>query len=104
MSNEDLLKILEAHGQQFLHSFDTPVPHGKRKDSPGRDSERITKKKRVEAEYKEESEEEEWATSEEEEEGEEKDNGSDDDLEADGSSDEGEEASEQFLLTRYIIV
>ncbi|CDO74077.1 hypothetical protein BN946_scf185043.g127 [Trametes cinnabarina] len=34
MSSEDLLKFLEAHGQQFLQSFDTPVVIGKRKD-PG---------------------------------------------------------------------
>ena len=48
MSNEDLLKVLEAHGQQFLQLFGTTVSIGKRKESPINDPSRPPKKKRVE--------------------------------------------------------
>ena len=62
MSTEDLLKILEAHGQQFMQSFDTPTTiTGKRKDSSERLIGPSRKKKRMELEEKEEEEnEEEW--------------------------------------------
>ena len=48
MSTDDLLKLLEAHGQQFLQSFDTPVTLGKRKDVSHKAAERSAKKTRVE--------------------------------------------------------
>ena len=62
MSTEDLLKILEAHGQQFMQSFDTPITiTGKRKDSSERLIGPSRKKKRMELEEKEEEDnEEEW--------------------------------------------
>ncbi|KAI0829415.1 hypothetical protein BC628DRAFT_1480646 [Trametes gibbosa] len=56
MSSEDLLKLLEAHGQQFLQSFESPVVIGKRKVAVETASERKQKKpKRLE-----ESEDQEW--------------------------------------------
>ncbi|KAH9922025.1 uncharacterized protein BXZ73DRAFT_87477 [Epithele typhae] len=58
MPDQDLLKVLEAHGQQFLQSFETTTVVGKRKKGPHSTLDRaISKKKRVE----EASEEEEWA-------------------------------------------
>ncbi|TBU40465.1 hypothetical protein BD309DRAFT_927106 [Dichomitus squalens] len=57
MANKDLLKILEAHGQQFLQSFDTPVTIGKRKDGPTTTEDRSTRKKN----RQEDESEEEWA-------------------------------------------
>ncbi|EIW61745.1 uncharacterized protein TRAVEDRAFT_70032 [Trametes versicolor FP-101664 SS1] len=63
MASEDLLKLLEAHGQQFLHSFDSPVVIGKRKDTSQFGSDRKqkkSKKAKVVEESEEEAEEEEW--------------------------------------------
>lgn len=63
MASEDLLKLLEAHGQQFLQSFDSPVVIGKRKDTSQFGSDRKqkkSKKAKVVEESEEEAEEEEW--------------------------------------------
>lgn len=63
MASEDLLKLLEAHGQQFLQSFDSPVVIGKRKDTSRLGSDRKqkkSKKAKVVEESEEEAEEEEW--------------------------------------------
>ncbi|PIL36738.1 hypothetical protein GSI_00427 [Ganoderma sinense ZZ0214-1] len=57
MADEDLLKILEAHGQQFLQSFDSRVAMGKRKEGPTSTTARSAKKKKVD----EPESEEEWA-------------------------------------------
>lgn len=57
MSDEDLLKILEAHGQQFMQSFDNHVTMGKRKEGPITTSSRSYKKKK----HDESQSEEEWA-------------------------------------------
>ncbi|KAI0751323.1 hypothetical protein C8Q80DRAFT_1156638 [Daedaleopsis nitida] len=59
MANDDLLRLLEAHGQQFLQSFETSAVTGKRKETSGQDSERSIKKKRTQADPGRE-EEEEW--------------------------------------------
>ncbi|KAH9938652.1 uncharacterized protein B0H18DRAFT_1112782 [Fomitopsis serialis] len=59
MANPDkdkLLRALEAHGQQFLGSFASPIVMGKRKDTSSTEKRR-TKKKRVE----EVESEEEWS-------------------------------------------
>ncbi|TFY52114.1 hypothetical protein EVJ58_g10190 [Rhodofomes roseus] len=53
---DELLRILENHGQQFLGSFNSPVVMGKRKDTSGVDRKR-TKKQRV----REPDPEEEWS-------------------------------------------
>ncbi|KAH9894238.1 hypothetical protein C8Q73DRAFT_790800 [Cubamyces lactineus] len=58
MSSEDVLKLLEAHGQQFLQSFDTPVVIGKRKDCVQPKSER--KQKKLRKAQEEEVAEDEW--------------------------------------------
>ncbi|KAI9001166.1 hypothetical protein BD414DRAFT_24507 [Trametes punicea] len=58
MSNEDLLKLLEARGQQFLQSFDTPVIIGKRKDGDASTCGQKQKKLKVDLV---EDEEEEWS-------------------------------------------
>ncbi|KAJ8501465.1 hypothetical protein ONZ51_g584 [Trametes cubensis] len=58
MSSEDLLKLLEAHGQQFLQSFDTPVVIGKRKDAVQSRSGR--KQKKLKKAQEQEVAEEEW--------------------------------------------
>lgn len=57
--NDDLLALLEAHGRQFMSSFDSTALPTKRKDTPeaGPSSER--KKQKVE-EVKEPSDSEEW--------------------------------------------
>ena len=55
MSNEDLLKALEAHGQQFLQSFGTAITTGKRKEGPTTNEDRSSgKKRRREHEFEEE--------------------------------------------------
>ncbi|OJT13338.1 hypothetical protein TRAPUB_10104 [Trametes pubescens] len=60
MASEDLLKLLEAHGQQFLQSFDSPVVIGKRKDTSEPNSDRKQKKPKKEKVVEESEEEEEW--------------------------------------------
>ncbi|KAI0676828.1 hypothetical protein C8Q78DRAFT_961219 [Trametes maxima] len=60
MSSEDLLKLLEAHGQQFLQSFDSPVVIGKRKETPESKADRKQKKAKLETQASDE-EEEEWS-------------------------------------------
>lgn len=54
MSSDELLKLLEAHGQQFLQSFDTPVVLGKRRDAPQKPPGRGAKKTKVEETQEEE--------------------------------------------------
>ena len=91
MSSEDLLKILEAHGQQFLQSFDSRVTMGKRKEGPTAASHRSTKKKK----HDESQSEEEWtgitglrsSSSEDEEDGSE---GTSDEDATDGEEEDGE--------------
>lgn len=55
--SEDLLKILEAHGQQFLRSFEGHITTGKRKEGPSTASDRNSKKKKHDVSLFEE----EWA-------------------------------------------
>ena len=55
MSNDDLLKLLEAHGQQFMQSFDVTISNGKRKHNPLDDNDQVSPKKR-----RQEASEEEW--------------------------------------------
>ncbi|KAI9063360.1 hypothetical protein FKP32DRAFT_1650959 [Trametes sanguinea] len=95
MSSEDLLKLLEAHGQQFLQSFDTPVVIGKRKDVEPSASGR--KQKKVKKEVDEDADEE-WSgighSSDEEdtdEDGDEWDSGSEEDSEGEGDEDEDDD-------------
>lgn len=38
-SNEELLKVLEAHGREFLNSFSLPSISGKRKREPEKEKE-----------------------------------------------------------------
>ena len=55
MADEDLLKILEAHGQQFLQSFEGHISTGKRKEGPSTAIDRNLKKKKPnETHYEEE--------------------------------------------------
>ena len=54
MSSEDLLKLLEAHGQQFMQSFDSAVSIGKRKAETTKSSPRASKKNRIESDSEEE--------------------------------------------------
>ena len=95
MSADDLLKLLEAHGQQFLQSFDTPVALGKRKDVSHKAAERSAKKTRVE----ETVEHEEWegiqSDSDFDEEDESGGNVSEDDAGIDGEDEDGESSSSQ---------
>ncbi|KAM5532427.1 hypothetical protein V8D89_013921 [Ganoderma adspersum] len=57
MADEDLLKILEAHGQQFLQSFDGHITTGKRQEGPSTAIDRTPKKKKHDLSHFEE----EWA-------------------------------------------
>ena len=57
MADEDLLKILEAHGQQFLQSFDSRIAIGKRKEGPTLGIEKRSKRTKL----AETEPEEEWA-------------------------------------------
>ncbi|KAI1792948.1 hypothetical protein LXA43DRAFT_886607 [Ganoderma leucocontextum] len=95
MANEHLLKILEAHGQQFLRSFDGHTTIGKRKEGPTPAIDRGAKKtKRDESQSEEE-----WAgigfgsgSSEEEEESNEETSDEDDaDEDEEGDDDEDDE-------------
>ncbi|CCM05647.1 uncharacterized protein FIBRA_07877 [Fibroporia radiculosa] len=52
-NQQDLLQALEAHGQQFLSSFSSPVVLGKRKNT-GDTSSRKTKKEKMQEVYMEE--------------------------------------------------
>ncbi len=54
MADEDLLKILQAHGQQFLQSFDSGITIGKRKEGPTPAIDRRSKKKKLDEPQSEE--------------------------------------------------
>lgn len=62
--NQELLRLLEAHGQQFLHSFDLPVVASKRKPQ-NREAVRHKKKRKLDVQAEvvvtEADSEEEWA-------------------------------------------
>lgn len=42
---DELLKILESHGQQFLSSFEVSSPEGKKRKSKGSDDRQVKRQK-----------------------------------------------------------
>ncbi len=94
MSSDELLKLLEAHGRQFLQSFDTPVVLGKRRDAPQKSTERGAKKTKVDEDTEEE---EEW-------EGIRSDSGSDreDDSQESGSDEDGADGQDDEDGTWFV--
>ncbi|OCH93591.1 hypothetical protein OBBRIDRAFT_811049 [Obba rivulosa] len=57
---EELLRILESHGQQFLNSFGSSEVAGKRKGSSTEQKRQKDKKRKIEAEQNDDSGDDEW--------------------------------------------